>query len=181
MTDDLIKRAMSAAENAVFNPTLGVSVAITGDAGRFYRAITSSILKVVPAVDWKPIATMPDDRRDGRPILFWRREFGPIVACYSADRDSYGKPYGWCDVQEEMPIDDPTHWADINEPEEQSGQAPPLPRYYVEGRFVFDREGGMVAAGDTGGPDDDNEAVAERIARLLNEDGHRNHPTSGAE
>lgn len=55
---------------------------------------------------------------------------------------------------------------------ENTGKVPHemrYPRYYAEGRFVFDAwEGGMIAAADSGAPGDDE--MAGRIATLLNRD-----------
>lgn len=70
-------------------------------------------------IPWEPIGTMPDDRKDGRPMLLWSHLNAPRVGVWDAT-DYFGEPFGWCDSEEAGARIDPTHWADIN---------PPAPRH----------------------------------------------------
>lgn len=72
-------------------------------------------------IDWKPIGQLPDDRKDGRPVLLWA-DGEPWVAVW--DNTPYGltsetAPYGWADARENgARITDPEWWSDISVPEQ---------------------------------------------------------------
>lgn len=73
--------------------------------------------------DWRPMAEMPDEYRDGRDVLLWdldRRDqdnkgVGAVVARWSADWRGWDLPAsdGVAGVYEA------THWAPITPPEPQ--------------------------------------------------------------
>lgn len=66
-------------------------------------------------IRWKPIATMPEDRKDGRSMLVWTPS-GAVVASWEADVWDQEGP-GWVEQQERMRVEYVTHWADILPPE----------------------------------------------------------------
>lgn len=66
----------------------------------------------IPLINWQPITSMPDDRKDGRPMLLWD-DGRPIIGCWL----KFGGSWEWAEQQEFMTIDNPTYWADINPPE----------------------------------------------------------------
>lgn len=55
---------------------------------------------------WTPIATIPDDRRDGRDVLLWA---GHLIVCSWCD--------GWCDPVGRL-VRGATHYADVEGPGE---------------------------------------------------------------
>ena len=58
-------------------------------------------------IDWQPIATVPEDRKDGRRLLVWASG-SPFIAVWGGAC--------WVDAYEEGELS-PTYWADINSPE----------------------------------------------------------------
>ena len=60
------------------------------------------------SVTWRPIATIPADRMDGRDVLLW---IGHAAVCSWCDgwRDAVGRP-----------VRNATHWADVEGPEVES-------------------------------------------------------------
>ncbi len=73
-------------------------------------------MMIVPrTIPWEPIAAMPDDRKDGRPMLVWTPS-GAEVASWEADVWDNEGP-GWVEQQERMRVEFVTHWADISPPE----------------------------------------------------------------
>lgn len=75
-------------------------------------------------IDWKPIADMPENRRDGRPVLLWSRYGQAVIASFEDERWSTGRfseydPSGGYEPSSFVPeeIGEVTHYADINPPE----------------------------------------------------------------
>lgn len=64
-------------------------------------------------INWQPIATLPEDRKDGRRVFVWNDEGHSAVWCEDRWWDSGP---GWNDTREGGPIDNVTHWVDINPP-----------------------------------------------------------------
>ena len=62
-------------------------------------------LAYVAPLNWQLIASIPDDRMDGRDVLLWKG--APIVSTWCD---------GWCDAVG-RPVHGVTHWADIEGPE----------------------------------------------------------------
>lgn len=56
------------------------------------------------AVDWRGIASIPEDRKDGRDVLLW---IGYVAVCTWLD--------GWVDAVG-RPVRGATHWADVAGP-----------------------------------------------------------------
>ena len=54
----------------------------------------------------QPIATIPDDRKDGRDVLLWAGR--PLTGMWVDE---------WCDTVLGQPIVGVTHWADVQGPE----------------------------------------------------------------
>lgn len=61
---------------------------------------------VARLIDWHPIATVPDDRKDGRDVLLW---IGSVAVCSWCD--------GWCDAVG-RPVRGASYWADAEGPGE---------------------------------------------------------------
>lgn len=81
-------------------------------------ALVSSV-----GINWRPIATMPEDRKDGRDVLIWDQSRGEHdIAAWSENcwLDDGLRP-GWhirhTDPEWWIRPRDVTHWADINPPE----------------------------------------------------------------
>lgn len=80
----------------------------------------------VPLINWQPIATMPDDRKDGRQMLLWD-DGQAATARWNADAVEYGIPRatrgawdtGHASGTRDDPdtVAEPAFWADINPPE----------------------------------------------------------------
>lgn len=76
-------------------------------------------------IPWQPIATMPEDRKDGRPMLITDGDGLYAVAhwdAYAASDPLTHECVGWRDVGDmgwggTIGLE-PTHYADINPPEE---------------------------------------------------------------
>ena len=68
------------------------------------------------AIDWKPIGQIPEELKDGRPILVWTEHAEAWVATF--DGDTYGgeEPYGWADWDEMGKKLVPLWWAAIDPP-----------------------------------------------------------------
>jgi hypothetical protein len=68
-------------------------------------------------IDWRPIADLPADRKDGREILLWQggNMIGPDIGTWNPSGVFGGDGY-WEALYEGAPISDVTHWADINPP-----------------------------------------------------------------
>ncbi|MCP1469667.1 hypothetical protein J3E64_001349 [Sphingobium sp. OAS761] len=60
-------------------------------------------------IPWEPIATLPDDRKDGRRLLFWETDC-PMIGQWDQDRQ------GWEEPVSMQLLEEVTHWADINPP-----------------------------------------------------------------
>lgn len=74
-------------------------------------------------IDWLPIAEIPDDWKDGRPVLVWEQShpYMPThvparVAGFSADTMYAGEPYGWHDYYEFGVRLTPTYCAELTSP-----------------------------------------------------------------
>jgi hypothetical protein len=65
-------------------------------------------------IDWKPIAEMPEDRKDGREMLLWDGTSAD-VGVWASERWWEEGP-GWNETTEGGPLNDITHYADINPP-----------------------------------------------------------------
>jgi hypothetical protein len=76
--------------------------------------VTGGSVSPCSPIAWQPIATMPDDRKDGRHVLVWEQD-GAFVAAYDAEM-STGEHWGWADARENGVRLNPTHWADIASP-----------------------------------------------------------------
>lgn len=66
-------------------------------------------------VDWKSIADLPDDRRDGRNLLLWDDRGEPWIGRWYHDRID-GEVWGWADAREMHKRITPRFWADIDTP-----------------------------------------------------------------
>ncbi|QOV96337.1 hypothetical protein [Novosphingobium sp. ES2-1] len=73
-------------------------------------------LRLVSMIEWRPIESMPDNRKDGRYLLLWDAD-GAVVASWNAD--DWERSGGFDD-----PIDGITHWADINRPGDRAMRNP---------------------------------------------------------
>jgi hypothetical protein len=77
----------------------------------------------VPLINWQPITSIPEDRKDGRRLLLWANSKAYIAHWDSVDalwrtteaENDWGG--GSVDLDPKNPADVPTHWADINPPE----------------------------------------------------------------
>lgn len=65
------------------------------------------------AIEWRPIEQLPDDRKDGRDMLFWD-DRGGVVACWS--NGGWETGYASEATGETVMVETATHWADINRP-----------------------------------------------------------------
>lgn len=98
-------------------------------------SMREEIMITVPLIDWQPIATLPEDRKDGRAILITDGEGTYAVAhwdAYAASDPLSNECVGWRDAGDMgwggLVGQQPTYWADINPPreiamEQEQGQA----------------------------------------------------------
>lgn len=80
---------------------------------------------IAKLIDWQPIASLPEDRKDGRIMLLWADDQA-VTARWNAEIVEYGVPRptrgAWDTGFFSGPTDDPetvtspTYWADINPP-----------------------------------------------------------------
>ena len=82
--------------------TVGISGSVTG--GGYGIGYGGGYSGGSGPINWQPIATMPEDRKDGRDILFWYAGSRGLRGCSTVT--------SWINR-----IKNPTHWADINAPE----------------------------------------------------------------
>jgi hypothetical protein len=68
----------------------------------------------VPLINWQPIESMPEDRKDGRMVLLW--DGGPDIGSWNPS-GIWGASGFWEAQYEGLPIEAPRFWADINPPE----------------------------------------------------------------
>lgn len=61
-------------------------------------------------IPWEPIATLPEDRKDGRRLLLWEIDL-PAIGRWDSDRQ------GWEDPESMRILEDVTYWSDIAPPE----------------------------------------------------------------
>lgn len=68
------------------------------------------------AIDWQPIAEIPDALKDGRQVLLWAEDITPgaEVGTWEAALPSW--PEGWTALYDHAPITDVTHFAEITPP-----------------------------------------------------------------
>lgn len=59
-------------------------------------------------IPWQPIASMPEDRKDGRQVLLWA-DGRAFLACYMDEE------MGW--FSEPWSLLEATHWIDVSPPE----------------------------------------------------------------
>ncbi|QEH82010.1 hypothetical protein EIK56_25235 [Sphingomonas sp. C8-2] len=73
---------------------------------------------IVPrSITWRPIASMPEDRKDGRTMLLWSSD---AAALGQWAVNPPGRPNGWQgweDPEQWHEIAEVTHWEDIDPPE----------------------------------------------------------------
>jgi hypothetical protein len=60
-------------------------------------------------IPWKPIGTLPEDRKDGRRLLLWEVDL-PVIGRWDSDRE------GWEHPESMHILEEVTYWADINPP-----------------------------------------------------------------
>jgi hypothetical protein len=70
---------------------------------------------VARSIGWEPMGTMPDDRKDGGPLLLWQAG-QPRIGAWDSEPDRAGEPWGWADFYENGVRLSPEYWADINPP-----------------------------------------------------------------
>lgn len=58
---------------------------------------------------WRRVSDLPDDRKDGRPMLLWEGD-RPVIGRWDVDRQS------WEDPESMHLYDEITSWADIVAP-----------------------------------------------------------------
>lgn len=78
--------------------------------------------RYIPAPTWRPIAEMPKEWRDGRPVLLSSNIVpgcGPFVGQWWRDGD--GEDSWWCAVDATEWRDQPTHYLDLTIPEVPRG------------------------------------------------------------
>ncbi|MCI4591123.1 hypothetical protein MOK15_13605 [Sphingobium sp. BYY-5] len=60
-------------------------------------------------IPWEPIATLPENRKDGRRMLLWEGDL-PVIGRWDSQREV------WEDPESMHLLEEITHWADINPP-----------------------------------------------------------------
>lgn len=65
-------------------------------------------LTVINPIPWADIATIPDDRKDGRGVLLWIKDGYPALCSFDGV---------WCDAVGQE-VRGATHWADVEGPEQ---------------------------------------------------------------
>ncbi|WP_443019134.1 helix-turn-helix domain-containing protein [Sphingomonas sp.] len=91
----------------VYGRAFGVSPVWLLGLGELKREPANASTARTAGIPWRPIAELPDALKDGREVLVW--DAWPYVASWEG---------GDWRIQDWIPVGEPTHFAEINAPEE---------------------------------------------------------------
>ncbi len=78
--------------------------------------LTERILPLLAASNWRPIADLPDELKDGRRVLVWIDDVGPEVCTWGRHYLGGELVEQWADSQEALGHLTVTHFTEINAP-----------------------------------------------------------------